>query len=553
MTSETKTCENCKAQFVITPDDFSFYEKIGVPPPTACPLCRQRKRMIFRNFKTLYKRKSDLSSTPMISMYPQNSPYKIYTHDEWWADNWDAKLYGRQFDFNRPFFDQFKELLLAVPKFNFMANQSENCGYANFVFGSKNCYMVFGCVDDENCWYGHIVWNSRDSLDNLYLFKSELCYECIDCLGCYSLFYSEECESCSESIGLFDCRSCINCIGCVGMQQKSYCIFNEQKTKEEYAAFLKEHPLTDSTSADMILKKRAELRHTLPQRHFFGSHNENVSGNHIYNARNVHDSFDVKGGEDSRFIYTSRNAKDSYDVAFSPEIEQCYQSLTTLSCNRVFFSHLANNCSDMYYSDSCFNAHNVFGCVGLKGGEYCIFNRQYAKQDYETLQAKIIEYMKKTGEWGKFFPIEFSPFSYNESIAQEYFPLTKEEAIAAGFRWSDETPRTAGQETILNDALPKNPGEFSSDLTKHILKCDSCSYNFRLVSEEIGFYQKMNLPLPRICFNCRHAKRMSMRNIRKLWVGKCAKCDTEFQTSYSPEQQKQYRIYCESCYKAEMI
>jgi len=552
MSIETRVCQNCKSDFAIAPDDFGFYEKIGVPPPSSCPVCRQRQRMLFRNFKILYKRNSDKSGASMLSMYSPASPYKVYAHDEWWADDWDAKEYGRPFDFNRPFFEQFRELLLAVPKFNFMNNQSENCDYANFTFRSKNCYMVFGCVNDENCWYGHIVWSSKDSLDNLYLHKSELCYECIDCVGCYRLLYSQECESCTDGIGLFDCRSCTNCIGCVGLRQKSYCIFNEQKTKKEYAAFVAAHPLIDPANIRMILEKREELRRSVPQRHFFGSRNDNVSGNHVYNARDVHDSFDVQGGEHSRFIYTSRNAKDSYDVAFSPDIEQCYQSLTTLGGNRVFFSHIGQHCSDMYYSDSCFTSSNVFGCAGLKGGEYCILNRQYSKDEYFTLKEKIVEHMKKIGEWGKFFPVELSPFCYNESIAQEYFPLSKGEALAAGFRWSDEIPRTSDQETIANDALPKNPAEFSEELLKHVLKCDVCSHNFRLIPQEIGFYKKMNLPLPRLCFNCRHEKRMASRNVRKLWDGTCAKCNARFRTSYSTAQQKEYRIYCENCYQAEV-
>jgi hypothetical protein len=37
--------------------------------------------------------------------------------------------------------------------------------------------------------------------------------------------------------------------------------------------------------------------------------------------------------------------------------------------------------------------------------------------------------MKSTGEWGEFFPLPLSPFGYNETVAQDYFPLTSEEAI----------------------------------------------------------------------------------------------------------------------------
>jgi hypothetical protein len=35
----------------------------------------------------------------------------VYCHECWWSDKWDAIKYGQKFDFNRPFFDQFQELL----------------------------------------------------------------------------------------------------------------------------------------------------------------------------------------------------------------------------------------------------------------------------------------------------------------------------------------------------------------------------------------------------------------------------------------------------------
>lgn len=488
----------------------------------------------------------------MIAMYSPQSPFQIYSHEEWWSDDWDPKSYGREFDFTRPFFQQFHELLLAVPRFNFMNNRSEKCDYSNFVAGCKNCYMVFGGVETEDSLYGHIVWESKDSVDNLYLYKSELCYECVDCLGSYKLLYCQECDSCSDSIGLFDCRSCTNCIGCVGLKQKSYHIFNEPVSKEKYTRFLKEHPLNDPQSIAFILQKQRELRKTLPQRHFFGLQNNNVSGNHVYNAHNVHDSFDVKGGENSRFVYTSRKAVDSYDAAFSPDIELSYEMLTCLGSNTTRFSHLCVTCSDVSYSDSCFNAHHVFGCAGLKGNEYCVLNTQYSKEEYEKLVPKIIEYMKKTGEYGEFFPMELSPFKYNESIAQEYFPLSKEDAIAQGFGWMDDIPSTMGQETITHDALPANPNDFSDELLKQILKCDACTRNYRLAPQEIAFYKRLGLSLPRTCFNCRHMWRMSLRNTRKLWEGACASCGTALRTSYNPQQQKEFRIYCEPCYQNEV-
>ena len=211
---ETKTCQNCKKDFVIEPDDSVFYGKIGVPAPEICPECRQEQRIMFRNFKTLYKRPSSKSGVLMIAMYSPDVPFPVYTHQEWWADDWDAKSYGIDFDFTKPFFEQFQELLNVVPRQPSMIMRSEECDYSNSVYDSKRCHLIAGGIDIENCDYGHIVYESRDCVDNLYIRKCELCYECIDCLNCNRLLYSQDCEDCADSIGLYDCRGCFNCFGC---------------------------------------------------------------------------------------------------------------------------------------------------------------------------------------------------------------------------------------------------------------------------------------------------------------------------------------------------
>src|SRR3989339_606766 len=203
--SENRICQSCKKDFVIEPDDFSFYEKINVPAPTKCPQCRNQIRMLFRNFKTLYKRPSSKSGKMIVSMYSPDVPFPVYDISEWWADDWDATSYAMDLDLSIPFVKQISELSNKVPRFSIMNTNSTNCEYSNMTINSKNCYLVFGIVEDENCDYGHIVWNSTDCVDNLYLYKSELCYECVDCLGSNRLIHSQECEACVDSIGLYDC------------------------------------------------------------------------------------------------------------------------------------------------------------------------------------------------------------------------------------------------------------------------------------------------------------------------------------------------------------
>jgi hypothetical protein len=47
--------------------------------------------------------------------------------------------------------------------------------------------------------------------------------------------------------------------------------------------------------------------------------------------------------------------------------------------------------------------------------------------------------MQSTGERGEFFPPSVIPFAYNESVAHDYFPLTKEEALARAYKRQDNT------------------------------------------------------------------------------------------------------------------
>ncbi|OGI74656.1 hypothetical protein A2740_02345 [Candidatus Nomurabacteria bacterium RIFCSPHIGHO2_01_FULL_43_16] len=192
------------------------------------------------------------------------------------------------------------------------------------------------------------------------------------------------------------------------------------------------------------------------------------------------------------------------------------------------------------------------GCYGLCKKSYCILNKQYSKETYENLKEKIIERMRAGREWGQFFPKSMSPFAYNEAIANEYMPLSKEKAAVQGFRWQDDIPSTKGQGTMDNSKLPENPNEYNDNLTQEILTCEKCEKNYKLIKREIGFYKKNKLLPPRQCFNCRHALRMSKRNSRNLWEGVCAKCGNVILTSYKPEDQKIYKLYCEKCYQQEV-
>lgn len=233
-------CAITNTPFNISEPEIKFYQDRGInlgldtlPLPTLCPEERQRRRTSFRNFHHLHQRKCDITGKPLISMYSANVPFPVYDREFWISDQWDPYSFGREFDFSRTFFEQYKEFSDSVPRYHIGNHNSENCGYCNMTNGSKNCYLVFGCVFDEDCLYGHIVWDAESCVDGLYLFRCKWCSNSIDIVDCYDVHGCQECLNCSESYFLFDCHGCSNCFGCWGLRQKQYCFKNEQLTKEQ--------------------------------------------------------------------------------------------------------------------------------------------------------------------------------------------------------------------------------------------------------------------------------------------------------------------------------
>ena len=98
--SETKTCQNCKQNFAIEPEDFDFYAKIKVPAPTFCPQCRWQRRLMFRNERSLYMVNCGLCGDSTLSTFTEDSGYVIYCPICYRSEDWDPMDYGINYDFS---------------------------------------------------------------------------------------------------------------------------------------------------------------------------------------------------------------------------------------------------------------------------------------------------------------------------------------------------------------------------------------------------------------------------------------------------------------------
>ncbi|MEI7709315.1 MAG: hypothetical protein WCI76_01205 [bacterium] len=584
--SENKICQNCSKDFTIEADDFGFYEKIKVPAPTFCPECRYIRRLLDRNEYNLYRRKCDATGKSIISIYRQDVPFPVYDQEYWKSDAFDATEHGRDFDFNRPFFEQFEELRKVVPHLAMVNSSSVNSEYTNQANNNKDCYMFFTSERAEKCMYGSWCHFCYFLSDCYMAQKSEFCYECINITKCSKCAWAYDCSDCVDVYFSSDCRGCTDCFGCVGLRSKQYHFFNEDVGREEYEKRVKNF-MWDRKFIKESKERFFKLRQNIPVKFYHGVNIQNSTGDYIQNTERTRFAFNCRDNKDTAYMQDawqqtedSRDCTETIICVLSYEIqgvEAPHRSMVIRSC-------LGSAITDCCYCDMCFSVQDCFGCFGLKQKQYCIFNKQYSKEEYFKLKEKIIEHMRVTKEWGEYFPANVSPFAYNESMAQDYFPLTKEGALEAGYKWYDH-PERDYKITLFTKDLPVTIDDVKENITKEIIQCASqnsedqkekyalCTTAFNITPLELVLYKKMKLPLPEKCFPCRRQDRFALRNPRKLWHRTCmcnrgrasmdsarhdpagshphvGKCEVEFETSYAPDRSEM--VYCEKCYQQEV-
>jgi len=359
-------------------------------------------------------------------------------------------------------------------------------------------------------------------------------------------------QECVDVLFSFDMRNCQNCILCTNGRNLSYCIENKQCTREEYekkkAEILKSYTLIKKTK-----ERYMEIRNQALVKYAFATKCVNATGDYMYNCFDGVRIFDASNAKNCSYVADAEDPIDCQDINNHYfKGERCYNVMGALQDTNCIVDVFVFYCNRVDYSDNTRNSIDCFGCAGLNNKKYYILNKQYEKTEYEKIKEEIVLQLKKEGIYGDFFPPALSPFGYNETLAQEYYPLTKKEAREKGFRWQDETTGTYGKETIKEESMPETIEEVTEDILKEILVCKDCKKNFRITKAEFDFYKRMDLPLPHKDFECRHQDRMSKRNPRQLWHRKCMKngCLNEFETAYSPDRKE--IIYCETCYQKEV-
>src|SRR5207244_8417711 len=119
---------------------------------------------------------------------------------------------------------------------------------------------------------------------------------------------------------------------------------------------------------------------------------ENVTGDNLTNCKNCFECFGAQKCADSRYLWDVKLHRDAMDeYSGGRDSELMYETTSGSGSYGVQFCLRASDSQHVLYSYYITSSKDIFGSIGLKRARYCILNKEYSKEEYETLMPRILE------------------------------------------------------------------------------------------------------------------------------------------------------------------
>lgn len=133
-----------------------------------------------------------------------------------------------------------------------------------------------------------------------------------------------------------------------------------------------------------FIEQFRELFLASPQCGSWTRNSENCDyGDIVTLSKDCYMCFNCGNSRDAYYSEDGRALKDSVDCAFCEDCELCYECIDCNNCYSSNFCQDCSNCRDVYFSYNLRRCNNCFGCSTLRDKQFCIFNEQYSKEEYE--------------------------------------------------------------------------------------------------------------------------------------------------------------------------
>jgi hypothetical protein len=303
-----------------------------------------------------------------------------------------------------------------------------------------------------------------------------------------------------------------------------YAVFNQPVEKQRYFELLKELNLSNFESLKKAKEKFQTFLSDKDIPHIIGHNLGGSTGNYLWDCEDVFNSFDCRSCKGLYYCDSMQEAENCLDgVGYGRNSGNLAQfALVGDGAQNVRNSvECWNNVSNLDYCSHCEDSSDLFGCVGLRGKQFCILNKQYEKEVYHKARDEIVQHLIRNNTWGNFFPPGFCGLPYNLSAAQVHIPLNRAPAKLMGFRWDDEEEKLGLADLVIegkDDSLPDFESINTAPNTLAELEardtdgerylCEISARQFRIFEKEVAFYKEINVAPPAKCFEQRHLERV---------------------------------------------
>lgn len=382
---------------------------------------------------------------------------------------------------------------------------SQNSDYADMVLESKNVYLTTVVITEcENVMYSFSVkGNSSNVINGLAVrTHSDNVYFCSWVVQSYKVFYSRFINNCNNVWFSSNMNWCSECIFSNDLDNATYYIKNIKYKKEEYFQE-KERLLKDKMSFSKLYWEVSKAWKNIAS--------TDVKWSAIFNSENVKNGYHVdnlKNGRNLILVWGRDGNENMYDVfpGWSP-IANDFYGVMWANWEHLYCCINIVTSSNMFYSRNCVSSSYCIWCIGLKNAQYCIFNKQYTKDQWNILADKIFWKMEEDWILWEFFPGSVNPFYFNDTMASLLGKFTEKEIKAEWYLWRNEDIKVDIPEwsDLITIAELENfqwynddwNWDINPDIMKKVIKDNNWNY-YRIVKMEYDFLMKHALPLPDI-------------------------------------------------------
>lgn len=136
--------------------------------------------------------------------------------------------------------------------------------------------------------------------------------------------------------------------------------------------------------------EKLKLKYPRVPSHLFQCENADY-GDYMFKCSNVYFCFENAECQDIIYIFDSFKAVNCCDGDYVIESQNCYECVDVMNVNNCTYLNFCDHMYDSHFCWDCSNVNNLFGCVHLKYKEYCIFNKQYTKEEYEKKVKELLQ------------------------------------------------------------------------------------------------------------------------------------------------------------------